>query len=166
MFWLLLFGFMAYGQTVEQFSEYGLRFEIRGAAAHNGGEGTNEFYGQYRSAIVGLRLSNKSELQTGITKSRVGNQEILEFPLLFRYQVSEKLSTYAGAQVQIYRGLDGPSVTPSLREFPTTIGVDYQFTKAWDTGIQFVIPVIENKIIPEGNFQLSHPIRLRTGVKF
>ena len=123
-----------------------------------------EFYDQTRTLLVGTSLGYKSSLQGGISRSRVGNDEVVEFPLIFRYQATKGISAYLGVQGQVVRGLDTSGLM--FTEFAPTMGIDVQFTPEWDAGIQFMAPVYQNSAAPAVSYELSHPIRLRTGIKF
>lgn len=136
-----------------------------GVIKDNRGELNKEFYEQTRTLLLGLSLSNRTSLQMGISKSRVGNEEILEFPLLFRYQVIKGLSAYAGVQTQLIRRLDTDNA-PLFNGFSPTLGVDLEFTPQWDAGVQFVLPTFSGDSAPQMNFERTQPLRLRTGVKF
>ncbi len=142
------------------------RFSLNsiGAIPSNVGEPNKEFYDQTRALLVGTSLGFKSSLQGGISRSRVGNDEVVELPLIFRYQVTKGISAYLGIQGQVVRGLDTSELM--FTEFAPTMGVDVQFTPEWDAGIQFVAPVYQNNAAPAVSYVLSHPIRLRTGIKF
>ena len=139
--------------------------QTSGAAKGNRGEVNKEFFGQTRTLLLGLSIGTKSTLQTGISRSRVGNEEILEFPILYRHQVTETISAYGGVQAQFSRNLND-GISPSFIEFSPTIGVDVQFTPIWDGGVQFVMPLMNNSAVPKVNYERTQPIRLRTGIKF
>ena len=142
------------------------RFSLNaiGALPSNVGEPNKEFYDQTRTLLVGTSLGYKSSLQGGISRSRVGNDEVVEFPLIFRYQATKGISAYLGVQGQVVRGLDTSGLM--FTEFAPTMGIDVQFTPEWDAGIQFMAPVYQNNAAPAVSYELSHPIRLRTGIKF
>ncbi len=142
------------------------RFTINsvGALPSNVGELNKEFYDQTRTLLVGTALGFKSSLQGGISRSRVGNDEVVELPIILRYQAAKGISAYLGVQGQVVRGLNGSELM--FTEFAPTMGVDVQFTPEWDAGIQFVAPVYQNNAAPAVSYELSHPIRLRTGIKF
>lgn len=135
-----------------------------GAIANNVGELNKEFYDQTRTLFVGTSVGYKSMIQMGISRSRVGNDEVLEFPLIFRYQATKGISTYMGLQGQVVRGLNTSGAM--FTELSPTMGIDVQFTPEWDAGIQFFTPVYKNDAAPALNYELSHPIKLRTGIKF
>ncbi len=153
-------------QTETQFSRYELDLETKGVLKDNRGEINKEFYDQYRSLLVGLRISDRSKVQTGLNVARSGNQDLVEIPLIFRYQVAEKLSIYGGGQLQISGNRAASAQKNSFNNLSVTTGLDYQFSKSWDAAVQFVLPVLENSNAPNTTFELSQPIRLRTGVKF
>lgn len=136
-----------------------------GVVKDNHGELNKEFYEQTRTLLLGLSLSNRTSLQMGISKSRVGNEEILEFPLLFRYQVIQRLSAYAGVQTQLVRRLDTDNA-PLFNGFSPILGVDIEFTPQWDAGVQFVLPTPSTNSAPQMNFERTQPLRLRTRIKY
>lgn len=136
-----------------------------GAINKNRGELNKEFYEQTRTLLLGLSLGKKSSLQAGVSKSRVGNQEILEFPLLYRYQVTDAISVYGGFQTQLSRSLN-TSEGALWSHFSPTIGLDVQVTPSWNGGIQFVTPRQNQNTIPKVNFENTPSLRLRTGVKW
>lgn len=113
-----------------------IRVETSGALHDNRGEDNKEFYEQTRTLLLGLSIGDRSMLLTGVAKSRVGNQEILEFPLLFRYQTSQSIRTYAGAQIQLLQRRNNGDGN-LFNGFLPTAGIDVQFTPLWDGGVQF-----------------------------
>ncbi len=136
--------------------------ETRGAINSNRPLDDSEYFGQYRTVLVGLSIGKYSKLQTGISVARVENNEVIEIPLFYRFQVMKSLSAYAGSQIQFIRGFD----SSFYRESSATMGVDYQFKSNWDAGIQFLVPFDKNSDAPQDNFNFLQPIRLRTGIKF
>lgn len=157
-----LFSLHIYSQETKSSSKSMFDIETRGAINSNRSFDDSEYFGQYRAVLVGFSVGTYSKLQTGISVARVENNEVIEIPLFYRFQVMESLSTYAGAQIQFVRGVG----SPLYRESSATMGVDYQLKNNWDAGIQFVIPFDENGNAPQENFNFSQPIRLRTGIKF
>lgn len=142
-----------------------IHLETSGATKDNRGEDNKEFYEQTRTLLLGLSIGKRSIIQMGVAKSRIGNEEILEFPLLFRYQASERISTYAGAQIQLFQALNNGDGA-SFNGFAPTIGVDVKFSPYWDGGVQFVMPTRGNSAAPQVNYERSQLLRLRTGIKF
>lgn len=117
-----------------------------GALPSNVGELNKEFYDQTRTLLVGTSLGFKSSLQGGISRSRVGNDEVVELPLIFSYQATKGISAYLGVQGQVVRGLDTSELM--FTELASTMGVSVQFTPEWDAGIQFMAPVNQNNAAP------------------
>lgn len=152
-------------QTASEARESMIEVEARGAIMSNRGETNKEFFGQTRTLLLGVRIGERGTLQTGVSRSRAGNEEILEFPVLYRHQITESISAYGGVQGQFLRSVDASS-SSGFMELAPTIGIDVQFTPAWDAGVQFVMPVFENNAVPSLNYERSQPIRLRTGIKF
>lgn len=161
---LILFASIISAQNTTTTAEPRFSLNSIGALPSNVGEPNKEFYDQTRTLLVGTSLGYKSSLQGGISRSRVGNDEVLEFPLIFRYQATKGISAYLGVQGQVVRGLNTNGAM--FTELSPTMGVDVQFTPEWDAGIQFVAPVYKNDAAPALNYELSHPIKLRTGIKF
>jgi len=155
-----------FAQNVNKASDFNLFIQTYGATASNVPEGNTEFFGQHRTVLVGLTLIEGTSFQTGISSSRVGNDELIEFPFLFRYDATEALSLYSGVQLQFIRGISSSATSFMRKETSFSIGADYQINKNWDSGIQFLAPLNRNDKAPSKKFDILKPIRLRTGIKF
>lgn len=151
---------LSFGQLTAQ-EPTGTKLDFQGAINNNRGTQA-EYFEQRRTVLYGLTLTDRSKVQVGISKTRIGNDEYLEFPFLFRYQAAENLSVYGGVQATFSRNATQGD-TPRFKVLQPTIGLDYDITPAWDAGIQFMIPTSLESTIPDIGVQ---PLRLRTGIKF
>lgn len=131
--------------------------ETSGASISQQDGDQSEYYEQYRGVYIKSKLSPTISLLAGLNQSRIGDDDFLEFPLLFQYQAIPQLELFAGPQLEAVR--DRTTGVIGLREKSFTVGATYDFTKNWDASIQFLQPMIQTGNAP-------NKVRLRTGIKF
>jgi len=162
-FIIVLLSYNLFSQNTS--SEPLIDIETKGANASNAPDDNKEYYAQYKTVLIGLSLSTKSKIQIGLSTHRIENDDILELPLLYKYQATESLSIYSGAQLQFTRGVHASNTSINHLQTSFNTGIDYQINSQWDVGIQFIAP-INNGALPENDFNTPNPLRFRTGFKF
>ena len=126
-----------------------------------------ERYGQWQKLALEMSLSKNLTIQAGMARSRIANLEFLEFPLLFKHQVTEKLHAFTGVQAEVALNRQEGGLGGSVFLGTSTVnGVNYDFTPSVDAGIQFAIPLLKSLNVKNATFEDPQPIRLRTGIKF
>lgn len=92
-------------------------------------------------------------------QSRIENIDILEFPVLFKFQATERINVSVGPEVAFIRDRNDGNFL--LQRASLTSRMYYYITKQWDASIELSVPIIERKSTIQ-----SHPIEVRTGIKF
>lgn len=118
-----------------------------------------EYYGQIKESQKALKLSKKTRILYGVVQSRIENIDILEFPVLFKFQATERINVSVGPEVAFIRDRNDGNFL--LQRASLTSRMYYYITKQWDASIELSVPIIERKFTIQ-----SHPIEVRTGIKF
>lgn len=156
---IIFISVLSYAQNKE-----GYTVETSGASISQQKEDQSEYYEQYRGVFIKSKLSPTISLLAGLNKSRIGDNDFLEFPLLFQYQAIPQLKLFAGPQLEAMR--DRTTGATKLRKKSFTIGATYDFTRNWDASIQFLQPMNQTGNIEKINLLTPNKIRFRTGIKF
>ena len=128
-FIIVLLSYNLFSQNTS--SEPLIDIETKGANASNAPDDNKE----YKTALIGLSLSTKSKIQIGLSTHRIENDDILELPLLYKYQATESLSIYGGAQLQFARGVHASKTSINHLQTSFNTGIDYQINLHWDASI-------------------------------